>query len=179
MDTAADYLNFLKIFYQDELYLIDSVETAGKDPSTTPNPQEDSAILVEEPLPEKWEWNSIGNPNASVAFMLKENSPEPLPEEIRERFTAMLKNLNLDVPQVFIANVDGESGKSIKKQVLGLQASKIVLLGSNEILSGTQCTHYQPISYGSKHFLPAPAFSQILEDKKKVLAFWNALKTFI
>ena|SRR5690606_25656087 len=178
MDTAADYLNFLKIFYQEELYLIDDVETSPKNPGTT-NLQEESAILVEEPLPEKWEWNSIGNQNASVAFMLKENSTEPLPEEIRERFTAMLKNLNLDVLQVFIANIDGANGKLIGKQILGLQASKIVLLGAKEILSGTQCTDFQPVSHGGKHFLPAPAFSEILEDKKKVLAFWNALKTFI
>ena len=169
----TDYLNFLKTFYQEELFLVDSVETDG--PAA---PAQESAAEKVEDVDEasiEIPWQSAGPVESPLAFILDEKASKALPDEISERFSTMLSRLNLGTEQVLIVNRQGETGQEIEQKIMGLMASKIILLGRDGIFADLQPEDYKAVRQGEKFFLMAPSFSEIIRDKTQVKMFWDAM----
>ncbi|GEM_PF-2316745 len=174
MDNQQDYYNFLKIFFNEEIYLIDEedveIQTSAEDEVSSNIVNEPEVIPVQSP-------EITGNHNSEFAFIIDETFSETL----QGRFETMISRLGLSADSIALIRFkEGKSPDNLTEYIKSLDASYVVILGMKDQMNGCiSAGEMKIVDLDQKHLLFAPSFQSITQNPDLVKSFWKELSSLI
>jgi len=176
MDEQTSYLNFLKNFLNEEIYIVKESEHQLEKPEETADIENENTSEHTEEI-ENLSLTFTGNPATQIALIIDRS----LAGDVNERFNKMIENLGLKLNDCILVNLQQQDRKeNLLNRILDLSTTKLIFFGGSDLLTDVnEAQEFNTITINGKKILLLPSFQDIIQDKKSVLNSWEILKNFI